>query len=295
MTKTTPKRAQSFNLKNFLLILLGGVISAVGVSFFFYPVSLYDSGVSGLSMFLNQITSVPISVFLIAINIPLFLFGLRRQGKIFTIYSVFAVVVFSIATYIFMHLLPYDLESVSPLAGTDRLLCAIFGGVICGIGSGLAIRNGGAIDGIDVLSIIFAKKIGISLGSFVMIFNLIVYNICGIVMQSWEVPLYSIIAYFVGSRVVDYVVQGFDREKCAMIVTVKSDEISEALSEEFKASGTIIEATGGYTKDKKEIVYFIVNRFEINKMRSIVQGIDPSAFISLLDTTEIIRAKKQER
>lgn len=284
------KSSINLSIKSFIMIFLAGVISAVGVSFFFYPVKLYDSGVAGLSLFLNQLTTLSVSVFLIVVNIPIFLFGLKRQGKEFTIYSVFAVAVFSAATYVFMHLLPIDLNQTSPIAGTDLLLCAIFGGVICGVGSGIAIRNGGAIDGVEVLSIIFAKKIGISLGSFVMIFNVVLYVICGIVMQSWEVALYSIVAYFIGSKVVDYVVEGFDSDKCAMIVTVKSDEIADALSEEFESSGTIIEATGGYSKEKKEVLYFVVNRFQINKMKVIVHGIDPDAFISLLDTREIIPA-----
>ena len=192
-----------------------------------------------------------------------------------------------------MQVLPINVEFVSPLAGSDLLLCAIFGGVISGVGSGLTIRFGGAIDGVDVLSVIFAKKLGISLGSFVMVFNTVLYIICGIVIQSWILPLYSIVTYFVGSKTVDFIVEGFDRSKCAMIVTDKADEISDALSQNFQSSGTIVSATGGYSKSSKQILYFIVNHFQINKLKTIVLAIDENAFISLHDVSDIIKNRRE--
>ena len=192
-------------------------------------------------------------------------------------------------SFMIMNILPVDVSFISPLAGSDLLLCAIFGGVVSGIGSGLTIRFGGAIDGIDVLSVIFAKKIGISIGSFVLIFNTLLYIACGIVINSWILPLYSIVTYFIGSRTVNFVVEGIDSSKCAMIVTTKADEISDALAEHFKSSGTIVNAVGGYSKEQKQIIYFIMNQFQINKLKRIVQAIDPSSFISLQDVSDIIR------
>ena len=128
-----------------------------------------------------------------------------------------------------------------------------------------------------------------SIGSFVMAFNSLLYIVCGLVIQSWILPLYSIVTYFVGSRTVDYVVEGFDKSKCAMIVTTKAQEISDALSESFRSSGTIVDAIGGYSKEKKEIIYFIVNRFQINRLKTLAHQIDPAAFISLQDVSDIIR------
>ena len=284
------KQARQLKLRNFLFLILAGSINAFGVVLFLFPVHLYDSGVSGLSMLLDQITppAFTLPLFLVLINIPVFIFGAKRQGWVFTVYSVFAVLVYSLVSYLIMKVSP-DVSFVSPLAGSDLLLCAIFGGVISGIGSGLTIRAGGAIDGIDVLSVIFAKRLCISIGTFVMAFNAVLYIICGIVLKSWILPLYSIVTYFIGSRTVDYIVEGFDRAKCAMIVTEKADEISEALSENFKSSGTIIEAKGGYSKDRKQIIYFIVNRFEINKLKNIINSIDETAFISLQEVSDIIK------
>ena len=276
---------------NFIFLLAAGIINAFGVTLFLFPVKLYDSGVSGLSMLLDQITPayLNISFFLIVINFPIFIFGAKKQGINFTLYSLFTIGIYSLFSYLIMNVFPIDVSLVSPLAGEDLLLCAIFGGVISGVGSGLTIRFGGAIDGIDVLSVVFAKKIGISIGTFVMIFNLILYVICGIVIGSFILPLYSIVTYFVGSKTVDFITDGFDRSKCAMIVTTKANEITDALKENFGSSGTIVNAVGGYTKENKQIVYFILNRFQMNKLKEIIREIDEKAFISFEEVSEISR------
>ena len=276
---------------NFIFLLAAGIINAFGVTLFLFPVKLYDSGVSGLSMLLDQITPayLNISFFLIVINFPIFIFGAKKQGINFTLYSLFTIGIYSLFSYLIMNVFPIDVSLVSPLAGEDLLLCAIFGGVISGVGSGLTIRFGGAIDGIDVLSVVFAKKIGISIGTFVMIFNLVLYVICGIVIGSFILPLYSIVTYFVGSKTVDFITDGFDRSKCAMIVTTKANEITDALKENFGSSGTIVNAVGGYTKENKQIVYFILNRFQMNKLKEIIRAIDEKAFISFEEVSEISR------
>ncbi|MDY4829055.1 MAG: YitT family protein [Bacilli bacterium] len=276
---------------NFIFLLAAGIINAFGVTLFLFPVKLYDSGVSGLSMLLDQVTPayLNISLFLIVINFPIFIFGTKKQGINFTLYSLFTIGIYSLFSYLIMNVFPIDVSLVSPLAGEDLLLCAIFGGVISGVGSGLTIRFGGAIDGIDVLSVVFAKKIGISIGTFVMIFNLVLYIICGIVIGSFILPLYSIVTYFVGSKTVDFITDGFDRSKCAMIVTTKANEITDALKENFGSSGTIVNAVGGYTKENKQIVYFILNRFQMNKLKEIIREIDEKAFISFEEVSEISR------
>ena len=280
--------------KVLLILTFAGIINAFGVTMFLFPVKLYDSGISGLSMLLDQVTPsyLRLSLFLILLNIPVFIFGLRRQGVTFTIYSIYTVIVYSLMSFLIMDILPIDVSFISPLAGSDLLLCAIFGGVVSGIGSGLTIRFGGAIDGIDVLSVIFAKKIGISIGTFILIFNTILYIICGITINSWILPLYSIVTYYIGSKTVDFVVEGIDRSKCAMIVTTKADMISVALAENFHATGTIVNAIGGYSREQKEIIYIIMNQYQINKLKKIVHDIDPKAFISLQVVSDIIKVQE---
>ena len=151
-TTAIKKQIRELRPAHFLFLTIAGVINAFGVTIFLYPVKLYDSGISGTSMLLDQITPehYELSLFLLLLNIPIFLFGLKKQGFSFTVYSIYAIGVYSFMAYLIMKVLPINVEFVSPLAGSDLLLCAIFGGVISGVGSGLTIRFGGAIDGIDV-------------------------------------------------------------------------------------------------------------------------------------------------
>ena len=165
------KELRRLRWQSLLLLVAAGCINAVGVTMFLAPVHLYDSGISGTSMLLSQLPPASRSLFLILLNVPLFLFGMKKQGILFTVYSVWAVFVYSMASFVITDLLPIDVAAASPFAGTDLLLCAVFGGLISGTGSGLTIRFGGAIDGIEVLAVIFAKRIGITVGTFVMIYN----------------------------------------------------------------------------------------------------------------------------
>lgn len=291
------EKIRKLKIRSLLLLTAAGIINAFGVTLFLFPVKLYDSGISGLSMLLDQITPgyLTLSAFLLVFNIPIFIFGLKKQGFTFTVYSIYTVGVYSLMSYIIMNILPIDVTFISPLAGSDLLLCAIFGGFISGVGSGMTIRFGGAIDGIDILSVTFAKKLGISIGTFVFIFNFALYTTCGVIIHSWILPLYSIVTYYVGARTVDFVVEGLDSSKCAMIVTTRADEVVEALSYKFKASGTVVNAVGGYSKEEKQVIYFIVNHFQINKLREAVHSIDEDAFIALQDVSGIIKSKNNSK
>ena len=282
---------QRIKKRNLLMITLAGLINAFGVTVFLAPVKLYDSGISGTSMLLSQVTpdSLSLSLFLVLLNIPLFLYGLKRQGKIFTIYSIYAVAVYSIGAWLITDVLPIDVAMASPLAGTDLLLCALFGGLISGVGSGLVIRYGGAIDGVEVMAVIFAKRLGLSVGSFVMGYNVLLYIVCGIVIESWILPLYSIVTYAAALKAVDYMVEGFDRSKSAMIVTVRPREICAALTETFSTGITRIEARGGYSGQDRDVLYFVVNRFQIARLRDIVHELDPTAYITISEVADIFR------
>ena len=200
---------EELRIRNFLLLIVAGCVNAIGVTMFLAPVNLYDSGISGTSMLLWQATppEYTLSLFLVILNVPLFLFGLKKQGWCFTAYSIWAVLIYSAASYLITNVLPVDVSIASPFAGTDLLLCAIFGGLVSGAGSGLTIRLGGAIDGMEVLGVIFAKGLGITIGSFVMIYNVALYLVIGVIFQSWILPLYSIITYFVGNKTIDFFFQ----------------------------------------------------------------------------------------
>lgn len=280
---------KSLRLKNFLMLLLAGTVNACGVTIFIAPVNLYDSGISGTSIFLSQITPLTLSAFLLILNIPLFLFGLKKQGLAFTIYSVFTVLVYSVIAWLINDILPIDVSIASPLAGQDLLLCALFGGIVSGVGSGLTIRYGGAIDGVEVLAVVFAKKLNITVGTFVMIYNVLLYIVCGIFNEDWTLPLYSIVTYMAGLKTVDFIVEGVDRSKAVIIVTDKADEINQAIIDEFECGTTKIAAKGGYTNADKSFIYFVVNRFQISKLRSIVYSVDAKAFVTISEVADVFK------
>lgn len=281
---------KGLRFKNFLILFIAGIINSIGVTMFLAPVNLYDSGISGTSMLLWQVTPdyLNLSLFLVALNIPLFLFGLKKQGLQFTIYSVWAVVIYSLSSFVITDILPIDVETSSPFAAQDLTLCAIFGGLISGVGSGLTIRYGGAIDGIEVMAVIFSKKLSMTVGTFVMIYNVILYIVIGIIFRSWELPLYSIITYTVGIKSIDFIVEGLDKVKSVMIITEKEEEVCDALNINFGYGVTQIHATGYYSQQSRSVIYFVVNRFQISKLKMIVSAIDPSAFITISETSDVL-------
>ncbi|MDD5931476.1 MAG: YitT family protein [Oscillospiraceae bacterium] len=282
------KELKKLRWQNMLLLVAAGCINAVGVTMFLSPVNLYDSGISGTSMLLAQVTPYALSTFLILLNVPLFLFGMKKQGILFTLYSVWAVFIYSTASYVITYVLPVDVSASSPFAGTDLLLCAVFGGLISGVGSGLTIRFGGAIDGVEVLAVIFAKRIGITVGTFVMIYNVILYLIIGCVFSSWMLPLYSIITYSIAIKAVDFIVEGLDKAKSLMIITTREEEICRAISDEFGRGITQIEVKGYYSGEKKCAIYFVVNRFQLAKLKTIIHEIDPRAFITVSEISDVL-------
>lgn len=290
------KFLKQIKIKNILMLTIAGIVNAIGVTMFLAPVKLYDSGISGTSMLLGQLTPdwMSLSLFLAVLNIPIFLFGAKKQGWVFTVYAVYVVAIYSLSAWLITDVLPVDVSFLSPFAKDDLFLCAVFGGLISGAGSGIAIRYGGAMDGIEVLAVIFAKKLSLTVGTFVMIYNVILYIVCGIIYHSWILPLYSIVTYIVALKVIDYIVEGFDRSKSAMIITEKHEEICEKLSKEFENGITFFDAKGYYSDSNKTVIYFVLNRFQIGKMREIVHSVDPGAYISITEVADIFGAKQKK-
>ena len=237
----------------YIFLTLAGTINAFGVTVFLMPVKLIDSGFSGTSMLLAQVTPLALSLWLIILNFPVYLFAMKRLGVKMLISSLYAIAVYSAMSALFQKVFPSIGEGVSPIAGTNLLLASVFGGLISGIGSGLTIRSGGAIDGVEVMSLVFAKKLNLTVGTFVMIFNVILYVVCGILFDSWELPLYSVISYF-GRGI------------------------------------TVFEARGYYSDQKKKVVYVVVNRFEISRLKSIVSTVDEGAFVTISEVSDIMGA-----
>ncbi|MCD8307932.1 MAG: YitT family protein [Clostridia bacterium] len=304
MTVKEAFKTAKFSVSNFIWLTVAGIINAVGVTLLLSPLELYDSGVSGLSMFLGNLTPsyLPLSLFLVVINVPIFIFGFKKQGASFTIYSLYAIVFYSLMSLVFQTMIPGMFPGFfangSPIAGDDMFLCAIFGGLLSGVGSGLTIRCGGTMDGIETLAVIFAKRINLSVGNFVLIFNIILYIVIGITYicagmspngYTMEIPLYSIVAYVLNGMAVDFISEGLDKAKGALIIPSpgKYVAVAEALSAEFGRGLTVIDGKGYYSKLDKKVIYCVVNRFQVARMHAIISQYDENAFVTVMDISDV--------
>ena len=255
------------------------------------PADILDGGISGVSMLLSKFTVVPLSVYLCVLNLAFYIIGYKKISKDFVFKSLTAIFSYSLFAFVIQNIFHLD-ELIFDLLKEDILLCSLFGGLISGVGSGLTIKFGGAIDGIDVMSVLFAKKLSLTVGSFVMIFNAIFYMISGIITNNIYISLYSIIAYFVGVKTVDYVVEGFDRAKSIIIVTSKAKIIASTLSKKLGRGITLINSKGYYSKEEKTMMYCCINRFEVSRVKQIVRSIDQDAFMTISDISEVVGSKK---
>ena len=278
-------------LYRYLGLIVAGIVNATGVVLFLSSSGILDGGLSGTSMLLDMIfkkigVEVLFSVFIVVLNVPFFLMGLRKLGFKFVLSSAVAIGVYASVSAIYQAV---GLDSlIYGLVYTDTFLCAVFGGLLSGIGSGLTIRFGGAMDGMEATAVIFAKKIGLTVGQFVMIYNAIVYVIACVALGEVYVGLYSIVTYVVGIKAVDFVVEGLDKGKGCFIITSKGMKVAGALSEEFRRGVTLIPSRGYHSKTENVTVYCVVNRFEIGRLKSIVSGVDPNAFVTIQDISDVL-------
>ncbi len=280
------EKKQKFNFKPFIGLTISGIVNAIGVTLFLAAVNLFDSGMSGTAFLMDQLTGWGLWVFIILLNFPFFLISLRVMGKKFVIRSLYAIAIYSLAALVIQKFLPLDWTNGSPISGNDKLLASIFGGLISGMGSGLTIRWGGALDGVEVVAVMVAKKIGMTVGTFVMAYNVVLYTVSAIIFKSWEIPLYSIIAYAIGLKAVDFIVEGVDKGKAAWIISDKSEEIAKHLSDNLFRGITVLDGKGYYSQMPKKILYIVVNRFEIARLKELVTDIDPKAFVSISDISD---------
>ena len=148
------------------------------------------------------------------------------------------------------------------------------------------------MDGIEVMAVIFSKRLGITVGSFVMIYNVLLYIVCGVVLGSWILPLYSVVTYAAALKTIDFIVDGIDRAKCAIIITEHPQEICDKLCEVFGSGVTQLEAKGGYSNKPKSMLYFVVNRYQIVRMKELVHDIDPLAYITISEVADVFSNNK---
>ncbi len=272
-------------VKKYVLLFFGSVVAAAGLEFFLIPNQIIDGGIVGISILLSHITGFNISYLLVLLNVPFLYVGYMQIGKSFCISTLFSVV--SLAFWVSaFHPIPELTQ--------DFFLAATFGGVLVGIGVGLIIRYGGSLDGTEIVAIILDKKTGFSVGEIIMFFNVFILGSAGLVF-GWDKAMYSLVAYFVAFKVIDITIEGLDESKGVMIVSDCAEEIKTALLARLGRGVTILHGEGGFSGDPKKVLFSVVTRLEIAKLKAIVDDVDSNAFVIIQDVHDVIGGRVKKR
>lgn len=265
-------------LGNIIFIQVGAVLAAFALQRFLVPNRILDGGVVGIAIIVSYLSALPLGALVFAFNLPFMALSLKLIGKRFLFLALYAVASFSVWVSVF---------EPAGLITSDLFLATVFGGIVLGAGVGLIIRNGGCLDGTEIVSIIMTSKIPFSVGELVMGFNIVIFSAAGLVF-GLERALYSVAAYLIAYKAIDLVVEGIDESKAMFIVSDKAEEISALLFEKLKAGITIFKGMGGYSRVDRDIIYVILRRLEISKIKNAVRGVDEDAFITIHNVHEVI-------
>jgi uncharacterized membrane-anchored protein YitT (DUF2179 family) len=268
-------------VKDIVFILIGIVSAGFGLKGFLLPNSFIDGGAMGISLLISETTHFPLSILIVVINLPFLVLGYSQIGKQFALKSIAAIIGLALV----VQFIPY------PLVTSDKLLIAVFGGFFLGAGIGMAIRGGSVIDGTEVLAIHLSKKTGLTIGDIVLIFNIIIFSF-GAYILSIEVALYAILTYLAASKTINFIIEGVEEYTGITIVSDYSDKIRLMITEKLGRGVTIYAGKGGYGKSDDilkqiDIIYTVITRLEIARLRREINEIDPKAFIimnSIKDT-----------
>ena len=282
VAKTTIKIRHGKNFMNYFLqgvqLLIGAVIASIGLELFLIPNNVIDGGVVGLSIMASYVSGdMPLGIFLVVFNIPFLFLGYKHIGKNFVVATVVAIIMLSFCS---------EFMEEFPKVTDDSFLAAIFGGIIDGIGVGIIMRAGGSLDGTEIVAIIGDKHSPFSVGEIVMFINLFILSGAGLLF-GWDKAMYSLVAYFVIAKMIDVVTKGIDETYAVMIVTNIPREVTDELNKNFRGV-TLLHGEGGYTGDPKEILYCVVNRLEVTKLKDIVLEMDEHAFVTINSVSDIV-------
>ena len=265
---------QVMNLKNFLHLLIGTSLAVVAMKGFMIPNRFMDGGITGISILLHEIFHINISFLVIILNALFVYLGYKRIGKTFAVQTCIAVLLLSVG------LLFIDINPIT----RDKLLIAIFGGILMGTGVGLVIRGGGVIDGAEVIAVFTGRKTGFSNSEIIMLINTIIFAVAAL-QFGLETAMYSIITYFTASRATNYVVDGIEEFTAMNIICSQPEEIKNLLVNDLGKGITVYKGEKGYlpgsfeVKTSADIIVTIITRLEIKQIQDAVLSIDPKAFI----------------
>jgi uncharacterized membrane-anchored protein YitT (DUF2179 family) len=285
-SSTPPSKTKIFlhYVSNYFWITVGTFICAIAIKIFLIPANLIDGGVVGVSMICSTVLGKELlPLFLIVLNLPFVLFAWKEIGKIFVIQMLIAVLLLGL----FVHLL----QNFPPFEG-DILEVIVFGGLGLGIGVGLVIRMGGALDGTEILAIVINHRKGYTVGQVVFFFNIFIFAVAGYVYGDWHAALRSFMTYIVAYKTMDTVIVGLDQMKSVTIISAEARHLSNLLIHKLGLGLTIMYGRGGFSGEQKEIIYVIVERLQIAELKELIHREDPDAFIAIEDLHEVISGKQ---
>lgn len=267
------------NVFSIVLIVIGCALAAFSIGAILIPNLILDGGINGISIMLGQLTGIKTSLFIVILNIPFLLLGYKTLGKEFVFKALFAMLTFSAILY-FTESLNIHIQ--------DKLLATIYGGLVLGFGVGLVIRYGGCLDGTEIAAIILSKKTNFSVGQIVLICNVFIYGVAGF-MFGFDRALYSLLTYFITFKVIDFVSEGLEQGKAALIITNQSAKVARDIYEKLGRTVTSFEGKG-MINGETMILYCVITRLELTELRNIVNADDVQAFVTVIDVSEIIGA-----
>ncbi len=262
---------------NYVMLAVGAAIAAFAIEEFLVPNTILDGGVIGVGIMLEHAFGLPLSLLTVLLNAPFVIFGGLRLGKSFTVKAVFSMAVFSVCVELF---------SGWANATSETLLAVCFGGVLLGLGVGIVIRNGGCLDGTEAVAIVLSRRTDLAVGEMVLCMNIVIYGVAGLLF-GLDRAMYSLLTYFITSKVLDMVESSMNQTKAALIVTDDADEICRRIYEGMGRTVTIMDGEGMVSGHKK-VLYCVITQFEMRQLREVVGSVDASAFVSILDVSEII-------
>ncbi|MFF2482983.1 YitT family protein [Paenibacillus sp. NPDC058071] len=264
-------------LKRVVFITIGAILMGVGLELFLVNNSVIDGGITGIAIMVSHLTNLPLGLFILIFNLPFLFIGFKQIGKTFALSTLYGIIVMSVTTQLLHHVHPFTEE---------KLLAVLFGGILLGAGVGLAIRYGGSLDGTEIVAILVSKKMGMPVGQIIMLVNVFIFSAAGFVF-GWDSAMYSMVTYYLATKVIDIVVEGIEESKSVTIISPSYEEISESIMTRLGRSTTYIQARGGYSREETQMVYCVVSRLEVAKLKSIVQEIDPRAFIAIEHVSDV--------
>jgi len=271
LTREHHKLTKMKLLRRAFFILLGAGLVSVGLEIFLVPNGIIDGGITGISIIAAHLTHFPLGIFLTVLNLPFLLMGYKQIGKTFAVSTLFGVIIMSIGTQL---LIPV------PAFTKDPLLAAVFGGVILGVGVGLVIRSGGSLDGTEIVAILINLKTPFSVGEIVMFLNIFILGSAGFVF-GWDHAMYSLIAYYIAFKMIDITIEGMDQSKSVWVISDHNKDIGDALLQRLGRGVTYLHGEGGFSGDDKQVIFCVISRLEEAKLKSIVEEIDPKAFVAI--------------